>query len=173
MSTGRKCDGYAPIKKNTNHSQPLVPCNATVQRNPTTEIFGNQAEHRSFCFFRDRTAPQLAGHFVSDFWDRLLPLSTHYQPAIKHAVIALASLHERFESNDNSILSSNDDIAQGGFALQQYNRAISCLIKPITAGGNQALDVSLVACILFACFEVCYPVVAVSWTGWNNLCFCL
>ena len=85
-----------------------------------------------------------------------MPQCTHQQPAIRHAVVALASLHERFENNDNSILSSNYDIAQGGFALQQYNRAIGCLIKPITAGEQQALDVSLVACILFACFEVRY-----------------
>lgn len=85
-----------------------------------------------------------------------MPLCTHRQPAIKHAVVALASLHERFEKNDSSILSSNYDLAQGGFALQQYNRAIAELTKPFTAGQQQALDVCLVACILFACFEVSY-----------------
>lgn len=122
------------------------------------ELLGDPAERRSFHFFRSRTAPQLSGYFASDFWECLIPLSTHHQPAIRHAVVALAALHERFENNDNSILSSNYDIAQGGFALQQYNRAIGCLIKPVTGGGQQALDVSLVACILFACFEVCYPV---------------
>ncbi len=129
--------------------------------NLSPELSGDTAERRSFHFFRSRTAPQLAGYFNSDFWNCLVPLCTHQQPAIRHAVVALASLHERFENNDNSILSSNYDIAQGGFALQQYNRAISCLIKPITAGGQQALDVSLVACILFACFEVRYPSIAI------------
>ena len=77
-------------------------------------------------------------------------------------MIALASLHERFENNDTSILSSNLDIAQGGFALRQYNRAIGYLIQPITAGGQQRLDTSLVACIIFACFEVLYLSVAAS-----------
>lgn len=91
-----------------------------------------------------------------------MPLSTHHHPAIRHAVVALASLHERFENHDASILSSNYDIAQGGFSLQQYNRAIGCLIEPVTAGGQQALDVSLVACILFACFEVHYPIITIS-----------
>ena len=119
---------------------------------------GDEAERRSFHYFRTRTAPQLAGYFSSDFWDCLVPLSTQHQPAIRHAVIALASLHERFEDNDSSILSSNYDIAKGGFALAQYTRAIGCLIGPVTAGGQQALDVSLVACILFACFEVFNPV---------------
>ena len=125
------------------------------------EFSGGTAERRSFHFFRSRTAPQLAGYFISDFWNCLVPLCTHQQPAIRHAVVALASLHERFENNDNSILSSNYDIAQGGFALQQYNRAIGCLIKPITAGGQQALDVYLVACVLFACFEVRYSSIAI------------
>ena len=122
---------------------------------------GDPAELRSFHFFRTRTAPQLAGYFASDFWDCLVPLSTHHQPAIRHAVVALASLHERFENNDRSILSSNYDVAQGGFALQQYNRAISCLIQPVTIGCQQTLDTSLVACIIFACFEVVSPVVAI------------
>ena len=69
-------------------------------------------------------------------------------------MVALASLHELFENDDNSILSSNHDLAHGGFALQQYNCAISCLIKPVTDGGQQTVDTLLVACILFACFEV-------------------
>lgn len=125
-------------------------------------MFGDRAERRSFSFFQDRTAPQLAGLFESQFWDCLLPLSANYQPAIRHAVVALAALHERFENNDNSVLSSNYDIAQGGFALQQYNRAIGCLIKPVKDGGDQSLDVALIASILFACFEVFYPAVATS-----------
>ena len=98
-------------------------------------VLGDAAERRSFHFFRSRTAPQLAGYFVSDFWECLVPLFTHIQPAIRHAVIALASLQERFESNDDSILSSNYDMAQGGFSLKQYNRAIHCLIEPIIARG--------------------------------------
>lgn len=65
-------------------------------------------------------------------------------------------MHEHFENNDASILSSNYDIAQSGFALQQYHRAIGCLIKPDAAGGQQASDTSLVASIFFACFEVYY-----------------
>ena len=153
--------------KNKKPKQPSAPSSGhssiTVQRSLNIEIFGNQAESRSFCFFRDRTVPQLAGYFASDFWDCLLPLSTHYQPAIRHAVVALAALHERFENNDNSILSSNYDIAQGGFALQQYNRAIGCLIKPVKDGGDQRSNVALIACILFACFEVLFPAVATLW----------
>lgn len=100
----------------------------------------------------------------------MVPLSTHHQPAIRHAVVALASLHERFENNDKSILSSDYDIASGGFALQQYNRAIVCLIKPVIAGAQQGLDTSLVACILFACFEVANSLSIYTFHATFNFC---
>ncbi|KAL8921196.1 MAG: hypothetical protein Q9172_004158 [Xanthocarpia lactea] len=120
---------------------------------PTFELFDDDTERRGFAFFKDRTLAEISGYFPSDFWERLVPLAAFHEPALKHASIALASLHERFEKGDRSILKSNKDIAEGGFALQQYNKAIRCLITP--RGGNQkpALDTSLVACVLFACFE--------------------
>jgi len=83
-----------------------------------------------------------------------VPLASFHEPALKHALIALASLHERFEKGDRSVLKSNKDIAEGGFALQQYNKAIRCLINPYEGDTRPALDTSLVACVLFACFEV-------------------
>lgn len=80
----------------------------------------------------------------------MVPLATYHEPSLKHAVIALASLHERFEKGDRSILKSNKDILEGGFALQQYNKAIQHLIKQPE---KPSFDTSLVACVLFACFE--------------------
>ena len=157
-STGRPCDGYLPVKKNRKRSSPSASSSGhssvTVQWSPSSGFTGDEAERRSFYFFRARTAPQLAGYFTSDFWDCLVPLSTHHQPAIKHAVIALGSLHERFENYDISMRGLDLDNSQGGFALKQYNRAIGHLIKSVTTGGQEALDTSLVACILFACLEV-------------------
>ena len=117
---------------------------------PAFEIFDSPLEKRSFDFFAANTARDLAGYFPSDFLERLVPLATFHQPSLKHAAIALASLHERFREGDQSILKSNKDIVEGGFALQQYSLAIQHLIK-----GAQAptLDTSLVACVLFSCFE--------------------
>ncbi|KAL9612703.1 MAG: hypothetical protein Q9167_002739, partial [Letrouitia subvulpina] len=90
----------------------------------------DDAERRSFQYFRTRTSTQLCGYFVSDFWERLVPLAIHHEPAIKHAVVALASLHERYENFDESILRSNQDIIEGGYALQQYIKAIQEVAKP-------------------------------------------
>ena len=78
----------------------------------------------------------------------------HHEPAIRHAVIALGSLHERFEIQDKSIMRSNLDVVQGGFALEQYNHAIRQLIDPATGSKPLAIDVCLISCVLFACFEV-------------------
>ncbi|KAL8672069.1 MAG: hypothetical protein Q9168_003464 [Polycauliona sp. 1 TL-2023] len=157
--TGRKCDGYPPVPKpqrrtktpDDNAAEP----GALIRKSssPTFELFEDDVERRSFAFFTDRTSPEISGHFPLDFWERLIPLATFYEPALKHATIALASLHERYGMADRSIWRPNNDIAEGGFALQQYNKAIRCLINPREGSRKPALDTSLVACVLFACFE--------------------
>ena len=98
--------------------------------------------------------PQVSGFFGSEFWEKLVPRTIHDCPVIWHAVLALGSLHERFEMDDRSILASNLDTAQGGFALQEYNKAINYLIKTTSEEGKQPVDICLIACVLFACFEV-------------------
>ncbi|KAL9047406.1 MAG: hypothetical protein Q9206_006810 [Seirophora lacunosa] len=161
-STGRKCDGYAPTLQTQSRQHSPNPASTRSSANgplirqtssPIFETFDDDVERRSFAFFRLRTIPEISGFFPSDFWDRLVPLASFYEPALKHAVIALASLHERFQNGDESILKSNNDIAEGGFALQQYNKAIRQLIQPSGKQSKPSLDTSLVACVLFACFE--------------------
>lgn len=161
-STGRKCDGYAPVpdtknRRKTPKATSTDSNSCTLLRSSSSPVFDlseDDAEGRSFAFFKDRTLAEISGYFPSDFWERLVPLATFHEPALKHASIALASLHERFEKGDRSILKSNKDIAEGGFALQQYNKAIRCLVQPSGGASKPALDTSLVACVLFACFEV-------------------
>ncbi|KAL9016676.1 MAG: hypothetical protein Q9185_006003 [Variospora sp. 1 TL-2023] len=143
QSTGLEC-GASPSS-----GAPIIQVSS-----PAFELFDDDIERRSFAFFRLRTVPEISGFFPSDFWDRLIPLASFYEPALKHAVIALASLHERFENGDESILKSNDDLVEGGFALQQYNKAIRQLITPSGKQSKPSLDTSLVACVLFACFEL-------------------
>ncbi|KAL8636421.1 MAG: hypothetical protein Q9228_006178 [Teloschistes exilis] len=130
----------------TSESLPLV----SQSSSPVFELFHDDNERRCFTFFKARTINDLSGYFPSEFWERLVPLAAYHEPSLKHAVIALASLHERFERGDRSILKSNKDILEGGFALQQYNKAIQHLIKQPR---KPSFDTSLVACVLFACFE--------------------
>ena len=174
--TGRKCDGYqsltgeritssASINPTPPASQTTISASAMpITSNPRSNFGGSEQERRNFHFFCTRTIPQLSGFFGSEFWERLVPRTTYHHPAIKHAVLALSSLHERFEQGDMSVFASNLDIAQGGFALHQYNKAIQQLIQ-VTS--RQQLDICLISCVLFACFEVkhtkCSADVAVFW----------
>ena len=129
----------------------------TVIPNPLWDARGGGEERRCLDFFVNRTAIQLSGFWGSSFWDRLIIRATHHEPAIKYAVLALGSLHERFEAGDRSVLNPVWGEMEGGFALKKYNQAIQQLIKP-TNKGQRAVDVCLIACMLFACFEVSRPI---------------
>ena len=123
-------------------------------KGPVLTIDGDEQEKRTFHFFRERTIPGLCGFFDSDIWERLVLQTTFQEPAIRYAVFALGSLHERFEMGDKTVFASNLDIVQGGLALRQYTQAINHVINLSTSKGPRSLDICLVACILFACFEV-------------------
>lgn len=157
--TFTQCDGYT-----VSYADPCPsygkcavaePINLAMVAIPSlvSGVRGTYEERRCFDFFLNRTAPQLSGYWDSDFWDCLITRATHHQPAIRHAVLALGSLHERFEAGDRSVLSPIWGKGEGGFALKQYNQAIQQLVKPASQG-QQSVDVCLVACLLFACFEV-------------------
>lgn len=121
---------------------------------PPLTIEGDEQEKRTFHFFRTRTVPGLCGFFGSDIWERLVLQTTFQEPALRHAIIALGSLHERFEAGDRTVFASNLDMVHGGLALQQYTKAINHVIKRSASKDSRSLDVCLIACILFACFEV-------------------
>ncbi|KAE9371928.1 hypothetical protein N431DRAFT_492197 [Stipitochalara longipes BDJ] len=146
-STGRKCDGY---QAQTQQALPEV-SNAII-RSPNTGIPGSMRERRSFYFFKERTAPQLSGFFSGDFWERLLLQTTHHEPCIRHAIIALGSLHERFEQDNGLVVQSDVNGWSDDFALKNYNQAIKCLMEPLSRKA-QTIDLCLIASVLFACFE--------------------
>jgi hypothetical protein len=103
------------------------------------------------------TVPQLSGMYEEVFWKRMVLQATHHEPAIKHAIIALGSLHERFLTYDGLISRSHPKLYYDDFALQQYNLSIKSLIEPFSQKKPQSVDVCLISCILFSCFEVGFP----------------
>ncbi|OJJ96627.1 hypothetical protein ASPACDRAFT_1859300 [Aspergillus aculeatus ATCC 16872] len=154
-STGRVCDGYeAPpplpsssltTLRSKAFTRPLVP------QSLGDDLLISDQERRSFQFFIAKTAPQLAGDFECVFWERLLLQSAHHEPAIRHVTIALGSLHERLERDSGTSYRAGIQIMHDPFALRQYLCAMRYLMP--TPGGSQPLDVCLMSCILFACFE--------------------
>lgn len=121
-----------------------------MRSNPNLSGLISDNERRAFDFFRSRTSTQLPGFFLSEIWDRVILQATFHEPVIRHAVLALGCLHECFERNDRFVPKRNIGCK---FALEQYNLAIMHLVKPATTG-QQAIDVCLIACMLFCCFEV-------------------
>lgn len=116
---------------------------------PSLDIHDSWRCKRSYSFFVLQTRPQLAGFFGSDFWEKLVLQAAHHEPAVRHALVAIGSAHEMSGHRSKTV-----DVDCRTFALEQYNLAIRALLGPLARDGERAVDVCLISCILFACFEV-------------------
>ncbi|KFY62501.1 hypothetical protein V496_04563, partial [Pseudogymnoascus sp. VKM F-4515 (FW-2607)] len=135
LSTGRICDGYLSPPRRSTITHP------SADSHVLATLPGTPSERHSFNFFHSHTAPQLRGLFSSPFWSQHVLQASLREGAIWHAAVALGALHGGFE-----------DAKTGGegFAIKQYIKAISCLTRP---GAEKRVDVALIACLLFTCFE--------------------
>lgn len=153
VSTGRTCDGY--------NKEAVVRCRRTIEAiskntpdflSPKSLTPLNDIEQKSLCFFRTRTAVIFAGYSDSGFWDRVILQVSHTEPAVRHAVIALGSLHEYFDSQGTAIAY---DLKHESlhFSLQQYTKAIASLNQGFSAGTRLPIEVVLICCALFISIE--------------------
>lgn len=96
-----------------------------------------------------RTAQKLPGVFSSAFWTDLLPQASASSSAIRHAVLALSSVHKCQALNGrNSPINAGE-----GFTLQQYNRAASELRLSIRDQNHLTKQTALIACVIFIQLE--------------------
>ena len=122
---------------------------STPTRSPTYLPALDDSERRYLHDFLTKTGPELAGVYNPELWLRYTVKMTYYEPAIKHAVIAITALHRQFrESTTMSLVGA--DIS---FALQQYTKAISLLTESIRQPSWTFPDTPLIACMLFCAFE--------------------
>jgi hypothetical protein len=152
VSTGRRCDGYALNR--AAHPDLSNASLGAMNRPPSVGFLGDEKECRSFHFFRLKTAPQLTGFFGVDVWERLLIQAALHEPSIRHATLALGSLHRKLECDDGSIVLSHTNGLTDAFALRSYNQAINLLVTTFSEKRRPAIDVCLILSILFACLEV-------------------
>lgn len=118
-------------------------------------------EGEAFQFFRTRSTVKLPGIFGSDFWEHLVLQLSLREPAVLHAVIALAATHRRgvtpgqlrrpfsHPEHVGSVMDPNERLA-----LQQYNKAISHLRGHLESGEAQSLRITLASCVVFTCIEL-------------------
>ncbi|KAI3553149.1 C6 zinc finger protein [Colletotrichum abscissum] len=160
--TGRKCDGYLPASKPGSSNDGSPGSDDSISRlSPAVSAFadwaGGSREQRAFDFYRNFSAPSIFSDGVaSTLWKKLVPHFCHAEPAIRHAVLAISSLHETL-----TLPSTSDPITEEAnsprmltntFAAEQYGKALKCLQEWKPTASSPA-TVPLLACLLFICIE--------------------
>ncbi|KAF2235027.1 hypothetical protein EV356DRAFT_514659 [Viridothelium virens] len=151
-STGRKCDGYAIQEK---PNQTIIPTKSLcLDRTGTslTKILGTTAESRSLEFYFERAAPKISGLLGNNFWFRIVYQIGYSEPAVRHALIAIGYLFEKQGHDPPSKYHHLSIYTDDKFLLNQYNRAIGCLVTRMSNKSNP-VDISLVTSVLFVCLE--------------------
>ncbi|CAG8108478.1 unnamed protein product [Penicillium salamii] len=152
VSSSRVCDGYGiwggggtPYGPPQSHRALSVYC--------TPVPVGSLGDEEQVCFdwLIKRTAKKFAGLFKSDFWETLIFQASAQEPAVRHAVIALASAH-RFEQRWDPRSAVSKTVYNERFTLQQYNKAIQHL-RAHTSQTGHSLRVALITCMLFVTLE--------------------
>ncbi len=154
LKSGRQCDGYS-IDGRRPEQDPLQ----VIHWRPNTlnlhrisfDVAGNKKERRAFHFFRENSAAEFPGFFESSFWGQLVLQASHAEPSIRHAVIALGSLHETIQQEEWTPLQSGNPCDP--FALQQCNKAIGHLNQNIGSDEHHSKEMLLMSCAIFICFE--------------------
>ncbi|KAM0468773.1 hypothetical protein ACHAP7_010557 [Fusarium lateritium] len=108
--------------------------------------FESPHEARAFDHYRLRTAKVLSGAIDSSFWGGVVLKMSTTEPAVRHAMLAISSLHEAVESRYRSV----HDI-DTRFAFREYSNAITSLRN--WGERNEPSVVPLLVCVLFICIE--------------------
>jgi hypothetical protein len=106
-------------------------------------------EARALELFFHKTASQLAGSFEGAFFQGSVAQSSLVEPTIRHAIAAIAILHEEMSSH-----SAGRDWDRNGpdVPIQFYNKAIRALLQKFRTE-QTSISLTSMANILFTCFE--------------------
>lgn len=159
------CEGYSDDHNDTRDSSALV---HIAPRRPRAEstcgplramtnirMRLSSVECQAFDFFRLETIKQLPGGSSDLLWERLALCMSANEPAVAHAVIALASLHRSFAHGLSSVL----DSTQYQLALRYCNKTMSnmrgIIAVPSTISHPDGdVEILLILTLLLFSFEV-------------------
>lgn len=96
------------------------------------------------------TAPALAGHFEQAFFQGSVLQLSLAEPAIRQAIAALGSLHERISMDKTQYMRRKN--FQPELPIKLYNEAIRSIIEKVASETNDLYLLAVVN-ILFICFE--------------------
>ena len=133
-STGRLCDGYGAL---------------AIASLPF-DIQGTSEERRGYHYFRLQTATAILGSQDASYWTDCLFQLSYQQPAIKHALIAMASMHEALETTDWYMNARDNDkgLKLRMFSWKQYNHAIRSILRETTEH-KMPIEILIILCLLF------------------------
>lgn len=148
VKSGRLCEGYHIPTRKRSPEDPLTII-AYVPKPVQPHPEASPQELRALSFFQTKTANQLKGPFTDEIWSRLILQYAHGEPAIRHAIIALGSIHELYING----LDGYDDLIDQ-FATKHYQKSIQEICKLNEApSDSRAINVALTTCVLFTGYE--------------------
>ncbi|KAF2469330.1 uncharacterized protein BDR25DRAFT_48249 [Lindgomyces ingoldianus] len=150
-STGRRCDGYATPTPPLSHQVALPHQRSPLFVAPSEFQLGSIDEQQAFFFYRQHSAFELSGFFDSSFWQFEVLQAAHSNPAVRHAVVALAAMHRVFVVSHMPVVPDDASDKQLRFALQQCNRSIQEVIKSPARKTIADKINMMTCCILFDC----------------------
>ncbi|ORY12943.1 hypothetical protein BCR34DRAFT_481807 [Clohesyomyces aquaticus] len=130
-TTGRKCDGYTspaqPLPSEAHHMV-VSPKSSILPMGVPVVQLGSAQEREALYFYRQHSAFELAGSYDSRFWQFAIPCAFHSNAAIRHAVVALATLHRKLIAGNTAVVPDDASDNQMRFALEQCNRSIRAVV---------------------------------------------
>lgn len=100
---------------------------------------------RAFDYYRSQSAPVLSNIMDSEFWGGLVMRLSVTEPVVRHAVLAMSSVHEHLSTHKGP----NDSVGPS-FIYSEYGKSISALQKWKSSDGP---TIPLLACVLYTCME--------------------
>jgi hypothetical protein len=131
----------------------------------TNALPGNMLERRSFDFFRSRTVVDIAGHFDSSLWSKLVLQAGHSEPAVQHAATALGALHEKFELQRSiERLTSEGQCIDMDFPIRQYTKALEAIRNLLDKSDIRSIELVLISCLMCIYYEALQQNYPAAWT---------
>ncbi|KAL2065950.1 hypothetical protein VTL71DRAFT_3620 [Oculimacula yallundae] len=176
-STGRTCDGYQsqkPPKPTQSALVRIAPASSTATAIPFHKGYMRQhstlslppssnpgipsSDLRALNFYHCRTSTIMGGWHLAPFWTYQLPQIAHSQLSIRHAMIAMSSIHENLEQArdggcNDPVLDHSRASCRINFAETHYLSAVSTLAKDL-ANGEASEEVALSSCAMFVVYNV-------------------
>ncbi|KAJ3499381.1 hypothetical protein NLG97_g364 [Lecanicillium saksenae] len=100
---------------------------------------------RAFDYYRSQSAPVLSNIMDSEFWGGLVMRLSITEPVVRHAVLAMSSLHEHLSTRQGPC-----DSIGPSFIYSEYGKSISALRNWKSDDGP---TIPLLACVLYTCLE--------------------